>query len=929
MTRRVLLFLLTTMAFIGSLSAVSATINDRDETLRGYVNPTETLDLPFRVPRPGVNVDLTSLSSAEFEQIRSFDIHWIHHEFAVTTEWETLDQLIARIEPPQKLVAQLPTDIAFFGTFAERYAERVDFYEITSSPQMTIANYAALLNDAYTILQMYDPQSTLIASSLPDSASLQQLYAHEEAHFDAIGITTSNPYDLVPLREIMIENGDATKPIWITNLTIEDPNTITSIYTNIENEWAWVGGILLGWEADSPVWNDLTTSAYATHGLYPAQTPHAQYSGVWTFSDDGGDLGWVNDSRLRFQFTGSEIALIVREGDYVANLYPTVNNSDSTLPPRDVDGNTFILLTSDSLEPELTLIPVATDLENGTHTLDIIADELIPDETEPRWHLVGYAVSAGNIIAPYNQQITIARITTGIAFLTMMASGANLILTNPSIKRTTLTIARFGIYVVTRPALLLDKLLATVITLIRLPPQENFRFGIAFLFTGLIYFQPNIFIIAIAILGLFLLVYDLNERGLLLVIFWSPFFSFPIAVMGFTFPIAEIVLLVTLGAWGAKILGNYGKLLTQGTDATTYPKFPTKLHSLDYLLVIWVVLGGISLLWAEYTRLAITELRTLIIQPTLFYVIFRTLPINEKRLLRFIDTLILTGFAVAAIGLFQFALGESIITAEEGARRLASVYGSPNNVGLFLGRCIPFALVFVLLKFDPRRRLLSGFALGVMFIAALLTQSSGTLFIGIPVTLVIVFALAYQRRAILPIIGLGLITIAGFIFALQFPRFSNLLDFSQGTDFYRLRVWDSAINIIVDYPITGIGLDQFLYAFRGEYIMPDAWEEPTLSHPHNFILDFWTRLGLLGTIWFVGIQIVFWHITRQNYIRLFHRNQIRLGLLIGVAGSMANLLAHGLIDNSVFVLDLVYVFVLLLGLAMNISAIDEPIEEVV
>jgi hypothetical protein len=49
-------------------------------------------------------------------------------------------------------------------------------------------------------------------------------------------------------------------------------------------------------------------------------------------------------------------------------------------------------------------------------------------------------------------------------------------------------------------------------------------------------------------------------------------------------------------------------------------------------------------------------------------------------------------------------------------------------------------------------------------------------------------------------------------------------------------------------------------------------------------------------------------------------------------GSMANLLAHGLVDNSVFVQDLTYVFVLLLGLlplAENMRAIDPKTQTMV
>ena len=56
--------------------------------------------------------------------------------------------------------------------------------------------------------------------------------------------------------------------------------------------------------------------------------------------------------------------------------------------------------------------------------------------------------------------------------------------------------------------------------------------------------------------------------------------------------------------------------------------------------------------------------------------------------------------------------------------------------------------------------------------------------------------------------------------------------------------------MIHDHPITGLGLDQFLYAYRGRYILPDAWQEPNLSHPHNILLDFWVRLGIFGVLLF-------------------------------------------------------------------------------
>jgi len=194
--------------------------------------------------------------------------------------------------------------------------------------------------------------------------------------------------------------------------------------------------------------------------------------------------------------------------------------------------------------------------------------------------------------------------------------------------------------------------------------------------------------------------------------------------------------------------------------------------------------------------------------------------------------------------------------------------------------------------------------------------------------LLTIIIIHYRRKAIVPITVAVILGIALVFMAFQLPRFANLLDFSSGTNFYRLRVWDSSITMILDNPITGIGLDQFLYKLRGTYLLPDAWQEPNLSHPHNIILDFWLRLGIAGCIWMIFTII---HLLRgfsQYYHTLNTAVDVR-GSLVALSGigMVINLVVHGLVDNSVFVMDLSYIFMLLLWLSVftqNTSAIDEP-----
>ena len=159
-----------------------------------------------------------------------------------------------------------------------------------------------------------------------------------------------------------------------------------------------------------------------------------------------------------------------------------------------------------------------------------------------------------------------------------------------------------------------------------------------------------------------------------------------------------------------------------------------------------------------------------------------------------------------------------------------------------------------------------------MLIAALLSQSAGALFIGIPAAVAAVLLLLFGKRGILAILGLLGVGAVGAAIALRSERFAHVLDFSEGTNFFRIRVWQSALEMIHDHPITGLGLDQFLYAYRGRYILPDAWQEPNLSHPHDFLLDWWVRLGIFGVIVFAWLQIAFWRRAFALYRRVEPRS---------------------------------------------------------
>ena len=202
-----------------------------------------------------------------------------------------------------------------------------------------------------------------------------------------------------------------------------------------------------------------------------------------------------------------------------------------------------------------------------------------------------------------------------------------------------------------------------------------------------------------------------------------------------------------------------------------------------------------------------------------------------------------------------------------------------------------------------------------MTLACVATFSKGALLLGLPVGLALVLiGGAWRSRRRWPLWLFGGLAAAGAIGLLALfrtERFADLLNFRTGTSFVRLKLWRGAWQMALDHPLLGVGPDNFLYAYRTRYVLPSAWEELGLSHPHNIVLDLWTRLGLLGVLAGAWALIAGW----LRGWRLFKTGApevwpIALGLLAALAATVA----HGLIDNSLFLLDLMGVFMMTLGI---------------
>jgi putative inorganic carbon (HCO3(-)) transporter len=281
--------------------------------------------------------------------------------------------------------------------------------------------------------------------------------------------------------------------------------------------------------------------------------------------------------------------------------------------------------------------------------------------------------------------------------------------------------------------------------------------------------------------------------------------------------------------------------------------------------------------------------------------------LNERQLLRLADALLLAGVAASAIGLWQY-LGHGDVIVTEGVRRVHSVYASPNNLSLFLGRVIPLGIAVLVVSRSARRRAYS-LALLPLLAAMFLTYSRGGWLLALPAALLAV-GLPRGRRATLVAVLAAVLFLAGLVPLVGTQRLTSLLDLEQGTSFRRLRLWQASLDMLRDHPLTGVGMDNFLYEYP-DYMLSDAWQEPGLSHPHNIVLDWWLRFGIAGVGVLLWLEAAFFDLAWRQY-RCQADGDTR-AVLLGWLASMTATLAHGLIDNSYFLVDLAFVFFLSLG----------------
>lgn len=664
--------------------------------------------------------------------------------------------------------------------------------------------------------------------------------------------------------------------------------------------------------APLPVGQPVAVERLQSGAIASLDSPVFVYSPGWHVDQTGADPHeptdpWREPSGvLTFAYTGAELDLLLAVGDYWGYLYVTVDDQPANLLPviagnrnslGQLSGYTTLYAPEKQTSTGAAEAWVRVHRAGGQQThqvrvevwrgwgqrpLRAVSVDALPPLPTPRWPGIALLLLAGWCVGFAVYQSPFAIWTRRFVSIPILAQFSQRFSAN-SLKKAALLIALGGLFLIAAGVFL---------------PQWS-----------------------VALLGLALLALAALQRPALwlaALLFALPFYyAFPLPILP-----GRSLGLIDIGIWSGMIIFaiRWLRITDNNNISSSIPHSAFRIPNLLPLFAI-ISLALVSSFNAEYFAVALREWRTVFLVAGLFALLIAWLRQNSENWTSdqglLVGAWIAGGVVVACVGIWQYASGAMVITAE-GVWRVRAFYGSPNNLALYLDRTLAVTLALALFSKATRTRLLWGALVIPQIIALLLTFSKGALLFGLPAMLITLWwgglTLANRRsewrRALWWIVGAALLALLALTPFLGTERFQRLLDLRQGTGFVRLQLWQSAWQMALDHPWLGVGPDNFLYAFRSHYILPAAWQEPNLNHPHNWLLDWWTRLGLPGLV----LALVFFGFA-LNGLWQGLRKSVQPALNVGLCAAIVAALAHGLIDASYALPDLMLVWGLLAFLA--------------
>jgi len=290
-------------------------------------------------------------------------------------------------------------------------------------------------------------------------------------------------------------------------------------------------------------------------------------------------------------------------------------------------------------------------------------------------------------------------------------------------------------------------------------------------------------------------------------------------------------------------------------------------------------------------------------------------PIQFKRLIRI---LILITTIAGAYGIFQHFTGIDFFGNVKHLPRSPGFFDSPMTFGNYILLVLPMVIgLSFYSNLKTERQWLQLASLIIM--AAIIFSYVRGVWLGIIGGLIFMGILRNRRLLTLVLAGI----VVGFLFVVFLPssRFAKRVTEtfkSERPVGDRIYLLEGSLNIIRDYPITGVGWEGFRKVYP-RYKPPKAGKVG--CNAHNNFLDVAVDSGLMGLGMFLWLLAVIYKVG-FNIFKKLEDGYIK-GIAWGFLGSFTAFLISGLSQYNFGDSEVVMLFYFLLGMVMVIPRIGE------
>jgi len=258
---------------------------------------------------------------------------------------------------------------------------------------------------------------------------------------------------------------------------------------------------------------------------------------------------------------------------------------------------------------------------------------------------------------------------------------------------------------------------------------------------------------------------------------------------------------------------------------------------------------------------------------------------------------------LAILQKFMPALYPAYLWGTETFGRPTAFFYTPNAIGLYAAPILILAGVLLVFnnqenKFAFKKIFSFNFLvifLGLVAIALSLSQGA---WIALAAGILVFIYLSDYKKIALSVLVLG------EILCLAITPMRQAVLFKDKAGENRLALWKITTNYLIASPKNftfGAGIRQWFRKVQKPFFYQEDYGIERLIYPHNFIFNFWSEIGLLGAISFLGLLSCLFKKSLDIY-----RNKKYLGA--GLVAMLTVFTIHGLVDVPYFKNDLAFLF---------------------